>query len=96
MKNNKHSFQFFKPLTYAGAILLFILSALMTPYAMALTVTVNGADNTVSPAVQTQLTGYRWLIEEDGTYHGVYCKKCLGAYLKLKKGGQNRRVKSSQ
>ncbi|MES0327349.1 MAG: hypothetical protein ABUK13_04065, partial [Gammaproteobacteria bacterium] len=36
---------------------------------MALTVTVQGANNTVGSVVETSLSGYRWLIEEDKTYH---------------------------
>ena len=47
------------PATFASAVMLFIVAVLMAPNAMALTVT-DGANG---------ITGYRWLIEEDKTYH---------------------------
>jgi len=69
MKYKKLEIQSFNPVAYASELLLFIVASLMAPSAMALTLTVQGVDNTVSPAGQSALTGYRWLIEEDATYH---------------------------
>lgn len=69
MKCTKLEIQSFNLVAFVSALLLFIIAVLMAPCAMALTVTVNGADNTASPVVTTPLTGYRWLIEEDATYH---------------------------
>ncbi len=67
MKYKKLEMQSFNPMAYASELLLFLVALLMAPSAMALTVT--GVDNTVNPATTSELTGYRWLIEEDGTYH---------------------------
>ena len=50
-------------------VLVSVLTLLSVPSAMALTLTVTGADNTVSPATEAPVTAYRWLIEEDKTYH---------------------------
>ena len=69
MKCKKILMQSFSPVTSASALLLFMVAILAAPVAMALTVTVTGADNSVSPVTETPLSGYRWLIEEDATYH---------------------------
>jgi len=69
MKCKKIEMQSFDPMAYVNMLLLFMMSILTAPAAMALTVTVTGADNTVTPVTETSLSGYRWLIEEDGTYH---------------------------
>ena len=37
--------------------------------AQAVSITVKGMDNTTSPAAELELSEYRWLIEEDRTYH---------------------------
>lgn len=72
MLNNKLEIQTFNPAAFASALLLFIVSVLIAPGAMALTVTVSGVTNP-SPlgetAATTPVTSYRWLIEEDKTYH---------------------------
>lgn len=62
MKCTKFEIQSFNPVAFATALLLLIIAVLMSPRAMALTLTVTGADNEA-------LTAYRWLIEEDKTYH---------------------------
>lgn len=69
MKYKNCELQNFNPIAFACAVLLFITATLLAPSAMALTLTVQGVDNTVSPATETALSGYRWLIEEDKTYH---------------------------
>ncbi len=46
-----------------------LLAVLYLGTAQALTLTVTGADNTVSPTTEAPVTAYRWLIEEDKTYH---------------------------
>jgi hypothetical protein len=69
MLNNKLDNQNFNPVAFASALLLFIIAVFMSTRVMALTVIVTGADNSVVPATESPLTGYRWLIEEDKTYH---------------------------
>ncbi len=69
MNCKKMSMQSSHPVAIVTALLVFIASVLLAPSALALTVTVQGVDNTVTPAAESSLSGYRWLIEEDKTYH---------------------------
>ncbi|PLY16446.1 MAG: hypothetical protein C0631_03850, partial [Sedimenticola sp.] len=48
---------------------IFLIVPITAVQAAPVTVNVVGVDNTVSPAATTPLTSYRWLVEEDKTYH---------------------------
>ena len=48
---------------------LLLIAPFTISQAAEVTVNVIGVDNTVTPAVEAPLTGFRWLVEEDRTYH---------------------------
>ena len=58
------------PVFFLALGVVFALSLVMAVQAQAgLTLSVNGVDNTSIPAVETPLASFRWLIEEDRTFH---------------------------
>ena len=72
MKYKNRGKQPLNPVTSVIVPLALLAAVLMAPSAMALGLTVTGVTNTSplnEPATTTTVDNYRWLIEEDKTYH---------------------------